>query len=59
MTIAKFKRVVAGSPFVFSKLELLPVRKIKVLTKIPALRELFTAAIRAELVPRDSATAPS
>jgi 2-polyprenyl-3-methyl-5-hydroxy-6-metoxy-1,4-benzoquinol methylase len=59
MTVAKFKRVVAGSPFVFRKLELLPVRNIKVLTKIPALRELFTAVICAELVPRDSATTSS
>ena len=59
MTVAKFKKVVAGSPFAFRKLELLPVRNIKVLTKIPALRELFTAAIRAELVPRDSSTASS
>ena len=55
MTIAKFKRVVASSPFAFRKLELLPLRNVKVLTKIPAVREFFTAAIRAELVPRDSA----
>jgi SAM-dependent methyltransferase len=49
MTVAKFKRVVAQSPFAFRELELVGIRKINVVTRIPGARELFTSAIRAEL----------
>jgi 2-polyprenyl-3-methyl-5-hydroxy-6-metoxy-1,4-benzoquinol methylase len=52
MTIAKFKRAVDSSPFVLRKLELLPARNMKLLTKLPAVRELFTTAVRAELAVR-------
>ncbi len=52
MTVAKFKRVVGGSPFAFRSFELLAIRKMTPMTKIPLLRELFTGAVRAELVPR-------
>jgi SAM-dependent methyltransferase len=51
MTIAKFKRVVADSPFTFRDLDLIAIRKFNVVTKIPGVQELFTSAIRAELTP--------
>jgi len=49
MSIAKFKRVVAQSPFAFRYLELMGVWKIKMLTKLPGVRELFTSVVRSEL----------
>jgi hypothetical protein len=51
MTIAKFRRVVADSPFTFRDLDLIAIRKFNVVTKIPGVQELFTSAIRAELTP--------
>ncbi len=59
MTIAKFKRTVTNSPFVFRSFELLAIRKLNTMTKIPAVRELFTAAVRAELALRESAEQPA
>jgi len=53
MTVAKFKHVIAGSPFGFRRLELLPIRGIRAVTKIAGLRELLTTAVRAELIPND------
>ncbi len=55
MTIAKFKRIVADSRFVFCSFELLAARKLDFMTRIPGVRELFTAAVRAELALRESA----
>jgi hypothetical protein len=51
MIIAKFKRVVSESPFEFLGLDRIAIRRVNLVTKIPGLRELFTSAIRAELVP--------
>jgi len=59
MTIAKFKRTVVNSPFVFRSFELLAIRKLNTMTKIPAVRELFTTAVRAELALRESAEQPA
>jgi SAM-dependent methyltransferase len=49
MTVAKFERVVAQSPFFFRELELVGIRNLNLATKIPGVRELMTSAIRAEL----------
>jgi hypothetical protein len=54
MIIAKLKRVVSESPFEFLGLDRIATRRVNLVTKIPGLRELFTSAIRAELVPRRS-----
>ena len=49
MTIAKFKRSIAESPFKFMKLELIPIRKLRHLAKLPLMQELLTSTVRAEL----------
>jgi SAM-dependent methyltransferase len=53
MTIARWERIVADSPFRFSHYELVPIRAARRLHLHHRLtRELFTSIIRARLVPR-------
>jgi SAM-dependent methyltransferase len=49
MTVSKFNRVIADSPFKFRKLELIGIKGLQAPTKIPVVRELVTSSIRAEL----------
>ena len=51
MTIAKFEELVAGSPFKFSELELVPIRKLKRFHN-GLTREFTTAVVRCRLVKR-------
>jgi hypothetical protein len=52
MTIKRFERVVAESPFRFEHLELVPIRKLRrVANRLT--REATTAIVRCKLVPRD------
>ena len=51
MTIGRFERLVAGSPFRFESLELIPIRKLRFLhTRLT--REFTTAIVRCRLVRR-------
>lgn len=53
MTIARFERLVAASPFRFDRFEPVPIRAARLLwTRLT--REFFTAVVRCRLVPRAS-----
>ncbi len=54
LTVRKFQRVVKNSDFKFASLDLIAIRKLNGLTKIPLIRELCTSAITAELVLQNS-----
>lgn len=53
MTIARFERIVAASPFRLDMLETVPIRKLQSLHG-PLLREFTTAIVRCRLVPVQS-----
>ena len=55
MTIRRFQRTVADSPFRFADFEMRPIRGIRVLT-LPVLREFGTAVVRCTLVRKTDAT---
>lgn len=50
MTIARFERIIAESPFKFAQLELVPIRPLRWLQ--PFAREFATATVRCRLVKR-------
>jgi SAM-dependent methyltransferase len=52
MTLRRFERVVADSPFEFASFEAVPIRKLRMIAKYP-LREFTTSIVRCRLVPRD------
>lgn len=52
MTIAKFEKLVADSPFRFASLELVPIRKLRFLHN-RCTREFTTACVRCRLVRKD------
>jgi SAM-dependent methyltransferase len=54
LTIRKFLRYIAESPLSLRSFELIPIRGLWPLIKVPGVREFFTSTIRAELVPRVS-----
>lgn len=56
MTLRRFERVVADSPFEFASFEAVPIRKLRMIAKYP-LREFTTSVVRCRLVPRDRARA--
>jgi SAM-dependent methyltransferase len=51
MTIARFEKIVAESPFAFDRLELVPIRRLRRLAN-RFTREATTATVRCKLVPR-------
>ncbi len=51
MTISRFEKTVASSPFEFASLELVPIRKLRSLHS-RLTREFFTAVVRCRLVKR-------
>lgn len=51
MTIRRFERLVAASPFEFEEFEVVPIRNMKALLN-PLTREFFTAVVRCRLAPR-------
>jgi len=57
MTIKHFIRIVNASPFEFEKLELVPIRRLKLLYN-RLTREFCTAIIRCTLVKRGYAELP-
>lgn len=52
MTIARFERLVAASPFRFADLHLVPIRAARFLAGARLTRELLTSVVRCRLVPR-------
>jgi SAM-dependent methyltransferase len=52
MTLRRFERVVAESPFEFASFEAVPIRKLRMIAKYP-LREFTTSIVRCRLVSRD------
>lgn len=51
MTIRRFERIVARSPFQFAELKLIPIRKLRRMAN-RITRELTTSVVRCKLVPR-------
>ena len=56
MTIRRFRRLVADSPFAMAQFEPVPIRRIAALAN-PLTREFTTAIVRCKLVPRERAAA--
>jgi SAM-dependent methyltransferase len=54
MTVKRFERLVADSPFEFGSLEAVPIRKLR-WAAFAALREVTTSIVRCRLVPRRTA----
>lgn len=51
MTIGRFERLVAASPFELAEFEAVPIRNLRFMVN-PLTREFFTAVVRCRLVPR-------
>jgi SAM-dependent methyltransferase len=56
MTLRRFERFIAESPFEFASFEAVPIRRLRMIAKYP-LREFTTSIVRCRLVPRDRARA--
>ena len=58
MTIRRFEKLVAASPFRFADLETVPIRRLRLVAN-SLTREMTTAVVRCKLVPRDVQSAVS
>ena len=55
MTIARFREIVAASPFRFTLLDPVPIRPLRPLARFPQFREYVTSVVRAVCVRSESA----
>ena len=52
MTVGRFERLIAKSPFTFERLEVVPIRKLRPIAN-RLTREFTTSIVRCRLVPRN------